>query len=66
MRHVPGLAVERGVGTSRISTSQPTACAYFLRVVTGGECLPAASKRETALLVVPRLCGLFPGRSTGR
>jgi hypothetical protein len=29
------------------------ACAYFLRVVWEGACLLAASKRETALLVVP-------------
>ena len=32
---------------------QPTAWAYFFRVVRDGECFPADSKRETALFVVP-------------
>ena len=43
----------RFVVTNLISTSQPTAFAYFARVATEGECLPAASRRDTALLVVP-------------
>ena len=49
-RHPRASAV---AGTRRISTSHPTPCAYFLSVVTDGECLPALSKRDTALLVVP-------------
>lgn len=32
--------VRRGAGTSLISMSQPTAWAYFLSIVTEGECLP--------------------------
>jgi hypothetical protein len=41
------------VGISLISTSQPTAFAYLLSVLTEGECFPAPSSREIALLVVP-------------
>jgi len=36
-----------------IFRSQPTAWAYFFRVVSDGACFPADSKRETALFVVP-------------
>ncbi len=43
----------RAPGTSLISTSQPTALAYFLSVLTDGEWAPALSSRETELLVVP-------------
>ena len=51
-RLAEGLA-RRGSGTILISRLHPTAFAYFLSVLTDGECLPTASRRETALLVVP-------------
>ena len=43
----------RPSSTSRISNRQPTALAYFLRLVRDGVCRPPDSSRETALLVVP-------------
>jgi hypothetical protein len=40
-------------GTSRISILHPTALAYLFREVSDGACLPADSRRETVLFVVP-------------
>ena len=40
-------------GTSSILRLQPTAVAYFLSDAIDGACFPAASRRDTALLVVP-------------
>ncbi len=40
--------LRRVTGTRRISTSHPTALAYFFSVVTDGKWVPVAPRRETA------------------
>lgn len=52
--HLTGTGyLVRRCGTNLISISHPTASAYFFSEVSDGACLPADSRRETVLFVVP-------------